>query len=186
MKYVLGVVGENGAGKDTFTTFFKAAVAPKRVTSIRFSDILYETLKLWGIEPTRTNLQNLAIIMDTQYGRGSLTNATNSRVNREPADIVVIEGVRWKTDVPMIRSFQNNILVYVTADADLRFERMRARGEKIGEGDITLEQFQREEKSNTELEIPNIGKSADYVLKNNGTVEEFRKDVEDFASKIIK
>ena len=184
MKYLIGVVGENGAGKDTFTTFFTAAAAPQTVSKHHFSDILYDTLEAWGIETTRANLQNLAIIMDREYGKGSVTRATRARISSDTADIVIVEGVRWKTDVPMIRSFKGRFLVYITAKSEIRFDRMKKRGEKAGERKITHEQFEREEKAGTEIDIPEIGASADFKIENNGTLDEFRSKVEAVFRKI--
>jgi dephospho-CoA kinase len=186
MKYLVGVVGENGAGKDTFTTFLTAAAAPLTVSKHRFSDVLYGTLNSWGIETTRANLQNMAIIMDRQFGKGSLTRAAQARIRSDKSDIAVIEGVRWKTDVPMIRSFKNSLLVYVTAKPKVRFERMRFRGEKAGENSVSFKQFELEEKAATELQIPEIGSKADYKIENNGTLDEFRTGVEVFVNNFIK
>lgn len=184
MKYIIGVVGENGVGKDTFTTFFRAAVAPLTVSKLHFSDVLYDTLRIWNTETTRSNLQALAIIMDGQYGKGSLTRATEARIKKQKADIIIVEGVRWKTDVPMIRSFPNSILVYVTAERDIRYKRMTARDKKIGETRIPHEQFLKEEKAATELDIPEIGRSADVKIENNGTLAAFREKVERFYEQI--
>ncbi len=180
MKYVIGVVGENGAGKATFTTFLKAAAAPKNVAFLRFSDVLVQTLNLWGIPLTRSNLQNLAIIMDGQYGKGSVTRATETRIKKKKADVIVVEGVRWKQDVPMIKGFPNSFLVYITADTRVRYERLKARGEKVDEKTKTYEQYLKEEKAGTEVEIPEIGAGADYKIENDGTIDELREKVEKF------
>ena len=184
MKYIIGVVGENGAGKDTFTTFFRATAAPLAVSRVRFSDVLYDTLKLWRIESSRTNLQNLAIIIDQQFGKGSVTSATEDRIKRQKGDIVVVEGIRWKQDVPMLRAFPNSVIVYITAKPEIRFERMKKRGDKTGESKITHEQFGREEKALTELEIPKIGKSADFKIDNDGSLDEFRQKVENLFTQL--
>lgn len=185
MKYLIALVGENGSGKDTFTLFFKAAAAPLSVSRVRFSDVLYDTLKTWGIELTRANLQDLAIIMDQKYGIGSVTRATEARIKRLKADIVIVEGIRWKQDVPMIRNFPNSKIVYVTADPSTRFERMLKRGQKVGENKLTGAQFDKEESALTELDIPQIGASADFKIENNGTIEEFRSKVEDFTKQLL-
>ena len=170
MVYIIVVIGENGAGKDTFTLFFRAAATPHSVAKVRFSDVLAQTLNLWGIPLTRSNLQNLAIIMDKQYGKGSVTRATETRIKKQKADSVVVEGIRWKTDVPMIRAFKNSVIVYVTAHAKTRFERMKVRAEKEDEAKKTYEQFEREDAAGTELDIPEIGAGADVRIENNGTL----------------
>ena len=186
MKYIIGVVGENGAGKDTFTTFFKAAAAPLVIAKHRFSDVLYETLNLWGIDTTRANLQDLAIVMDGKFGDGSVTRAAKSKIQKENADIIVLEGIRWKTDTAMIKGFDGSYIVYVTAKPKIRYERLKKRGDKVGEKETSFEQFEREEKAATELEIPQIGASADFKIVNNGTLDDFRKSVEKFAGEFIK
>ncbi|HVZ66927.1 MAG TPA: hypothetical protein VG917_01570 [Patescibacteria group bacterium] len=184
MRYIVGIVGENGAGKDNFTIFLKAAAAPRSVSRVRFSDVLVETLKLWGIDKTRANLQNLAIIMDKQFGPGTVTHAAEARLKRQKADIVIIEGIRWQTDVPMIKSMKNSFIVYVTASPKTRYARMKARAEKVGEDKATYEQFLKEEEAATETDIPKIGKTADFKIENDGDIDEFRKKVEEFYIKL--
>lgn len=185
MKYVIGLVGENGSGKDTFTTFFQAEAAPKKVEKVRFSDVLTETLNAWDIPLTRANLQNLAIIMDGQYGKGTLTHATSQRIHNNTSDIIILEGIRWATDVEMLKSFEKSILVYITADPKVRFDRMKARKEKVGERDLTYERFRQEEKAKTELDIPILGKKADFKIENNGSFKEFREKVKEFYNTLI-
>lgn len=184
MKAIIGLVGENGSGKDTFTTFFRAAAAPFSVRKLRFSDVLSDTLKMWDIELSRSNLQNLAIIMDNEYGKGTLTHATEKRIKEDGSDLIVLEGIRWHTDVPMLKKFENSYLVYVTADPNVRFDRLKQRGEKAGEADLTFERFGKEEQAATETQIPQIGKKADFKIENNGTLDEFREKVEKFYRSI--
>jgi len=185
-QYVIGLVGENGSGKDTFTTLFKAAAAPLKINKVRFSDILVDTLKQWDMPLTRANLQKLAIVMDEGYGKGTLTHATSKRIRDDDADITIIEGIRWMTDVQMIRKFKNSLLVYIAASPDVRFERLKERKQKLGEDKLTREQFENEEKEKTEIYIPKIGKIADMRIVNNGSLDEFRQKVKEFFKDHIK
>lgn len=185
MKLLIGIIGEKGGGKGTFTNIFKE-ISGLSPACIKSSDVLVDTLNMWGIPLTRINLQHLAIIMDGEYGKGSLSTAVKNRIAQTKEEIVFFEGIRWSTDVELLRSFPNNIFVYVTASAENRFERMKKRKEKIGEGDMSWEQFMKEEQEQTEIYIPDLAKQADVVVQNDGSEAEFKKAVTDFYTQKIK
>src|SRR5688572_17025142 len=105
MKIVIGLVGEKGSGKETFGNFLMEAAKGKKVKRIRFSDLLNFTLKLWDLPQTRENLQNLAVLMDTNFGTGTLTGAVSKQIQDLEADIVILDGVRWETDEYLVRGF---------------------------------------------------------------------------------
>lgn len=182
MSYVIGLVGECGAGKSTFINFLREMIVG-RVSRVGFSDVLVETLRLWGIESTRENLQKLAVIMENSYGQGILSQAVFLKASRaeHDSDIVIIDGIRWKSDVEMLKRFPNRLLIYITAKYKERFERMKARKEKIGENKKTFRQFLKEEKAPNEILIPQIGAGdAKFKFENNGSLSDFKKKIEDF------
>lgn len=184
-KTIIGLVGEKGSGKETFGNLLQEIAPQKKIVRVRSSDILSETLSIWDIPKTRENLQDLAIYMDQGFGKGTLSKAVFSRIEKVEADIVIFDGVRWQTDVDLIRKFPNNFLVYVTADLDVRFKRTKARKEKTSEEGTTLEQFTNEEKKLTEMDIPKIAESADFKIENNGNLEELKEKIKFLAEKII-
>ena len=51
---------------------------------------------------------------------------------------------------------------------------------------MTLEQFKKEGKAETEVQIPEIGKNADFTLENSGTIDEFRGKIEELAKKVLR
>jgi dephospho-CoA kinase len=176
MKKVIGLVGEKGSGKGTFVKFFSQIAQEKglSVVSVKSSDILSETLSSWGIDLTRSNLQQLAIIMNAKYGDTTLSHAVEMRITRllHSHDIVIYDGIRWNSDVAMVRKFSNNMLVYITAPSEVRYNRTRLRKEKVGEDIASFEQFMEEEKVSTETDIPRIGGSADVKIVNNSTEDQ--------------
>lgn len=181
---VVGIVGEKGAGKGTFVKFFKELYKGK-TADIRFSDLLKQTLDLWDIPTTRENLQKIAVVMRDGFNRDSLTHAISQRINNLDADVVLVEGVRWLTDEKMIRSFPKNKMVYITADVKLRYERLKRRNEKVGEGSTPYSQFLKEERAVNETLIPKIGKRADFRIDNNGTFDKLRDQVENFKRQLV-
>ena len=181
---LIGITGEIGSGKDTFSDHF-LKISDKKIVRMRFSDILKETLVQWSLPITRHNLQYLAIIMDREYGIGTLTNAIKERIKNQKADIVILEGIRWESDVDLLRSFEKSYLVYITADQEKRFERVKKRSEKIGENNLTIERFKTEDKEPTETHISKIGTGADLKIENNTTVEIFKSKIEDFYKSLF-
>lgn len=181
MKIVIGLVGEKGSGKGTFTRILKELIPQKNIVCIRFSDLLKETLILWDILLTRENLQDIAVVMDKGFGKGTVTHAVYKRIEKEKADIVIIDGVRWPTDVDMIRKFKHNFLIYITAGLKIRYERIKARKEKTGEEKTNLRQFLKEERALTEKFIPKIGKKADFIIENNKGLENLAVKVREFC-----
>ncbi len=180
-KIYIGLVGEKGGGKDTVMKFVERLLPKKRTVQIRFSDILTDTLNIWALPRTRANYQKLSPSFRKTYGPSTLANAVRARAEAAKADIVFLNGVRWWEDVTMLRSLRKNgvrsFLVYITAPARVRYERLRNRGEKAGEKNATLKQFMKEEKAYTEIFIPKIGKKADVIIKNTSTMDEFLEAV---------
>lgn len=185
MKIIIGLVGEKGSGKETFGNLLQELIPEKKIVRIRSSDILSETLTLWDIPKTRENLQDLAIYMDQGFGKGTLSHAVFARIEKMDADIVIFDGVRWETDVDLIRKFPKNFLVYVTASLETRFERIKTRKEKAFEEGTTLKQFMHEEKKLTELQIPKIGKEADFKIENNTSLQDFKTQVKKFIELLV-
>lgn len=191
MKLVIGLVGEKGSGKQTFVNFFKEIAtspsAPQNdivVRQVRFSDILAQTLLLWDIPITRSNLQQLSLSMDKTFGSKSLAHAARFNVANEDADVVIFDGIRGKEQFKMIKAYPKSLIIYVTAEQNLRYQRLNKRSEKVGEAGLSYEQFMQEEKVKTETQVPKIGKKADFKIENNGTLNEFKAKIKAFMSSI--
>ncbi len=184
MQTVLGLVGEKGSGKETFTIFLEELAPNKKIAHIRFSDLLKETLEDWSLPQTRENLQKLAVVLNTGFGEGTLSHAICERVKNTQAEIIVIDGVRWDSDVELVRTFDKNFLIYITADLETRFERLKKRGEKQDEETTSFEQFKKEEQAPNEILISQIGSKADFKLENNGSFEELKTKIADLYKKL--
>ncbi|HUC01569.1 MAG TPA: hypothetical protein VMA75_01535 [Candidatus Paceibacterota bacterium] len=185
MKLVIGIVGAPLAGKETCANTLEKLLVEDGYTVSRhtFSEILKETLDLWGIPRGRDNEQKMAIVMnaDTGFGDGALSRAMRHRLVGDTADVTILDGVRWLGDERMIRGLNDEgiktILIYISADPKVRHARLLARN-RSGEGATTWEKFMEQEKVRTEVDIPDIGSRAEIVLENNyDDVEHFERDI---------
>lgn len=185
MKLVIGIVGAPLAGKETCANVLEQLLVEDGYSVSRqtFSDVLRDTLDLWDLPHTRDNLQKMAIVMnaDTGFGDGALSHAVQKRLMDDPADVAILDGVRWLGDEKMIRELEDEgiktILVYVTADPKVRYARLVARN-RAGEAATTWEDFARQEQARTEVDIPDIGSRAEITLENNyEDVEPFKRDI---------
>ncbi|MEN9649828.1 MAG: hypothetical protein RL094_795 [Candidatus Parcubacteria bacterium] len=186
MALIIGLVGQKGSGKGTFIDLLRDIAPDKKIVRVGSVDVLKETLALWDIPQNRRNLQDLAIIMDQRYGIGSLSHAVQLRIEQIDADIVVFDGIRWDTDVAVLRSFNQNFLVYVTADVKTRYTRTKTRHEKVGEDTTTYEQFVEEEKVATELKIADIGAVANVKIDNGGSLDEYKTQVTEVYKELLE
>lgn len=181
---VIGLVGEKGSGKETVGNYIVQLLSDKKVMHIKFSDLLKETLDLWSLPATRTNLQDLAIIMDQHFGVGTLANAMFNRIQKMDAEIVILDGVRWDADVALINTFKKHYLFYVTAELKTRFERISKRIEKVGEGK-DFKQFLKEEQKPNEISISRLGSRADFKIENNANKAKLKKIINEIFNKIV-
>lgn len=185
MSLIIGIVGENGGGKDSFAKAVAGYRPDITVESFRSSDILLETLNAWSIPATRHNFQALAVAMDNTFGKGMLSRAMDLRMRQSKASVVIWNGVRWASDVEVIRSFEHHLLLYLTAEPELRYQRLNGRGEKVDEVGMSYDQFLQEEQAPTEREIPKIGATADLTFHNNGSLDAFMGQVKSFCDQHI-
>jgi dephospho-CoA kinase len=185
MKLVIGIVGSPLAGKETCANLLEKLLIEDGYSVSRhtFSEILRETLDLWGIPHGRDNEQKMAIIMNAEagFGDGALSRAMKHRIMHEDVDVTILDGVRWLGDEKMLRSLNDEgiktIMIYISADARVRYARLLARN-RAGEAATTWEDFSRQEKVRTEVEIPDIGSRAEIALDNNyDDVEHFERDI---------
>ncbi len=184
-KIIIGLIGEKGAGKGTVSDYLI-----EKYGAVHFgtSKILRRTLEDLHLPVTRDNLIKLALVLKEGYGPSVIIDSLIQDMEKSDADIIIADGIRMHGDVePFQKHYGDNFyLAYVTADLKLRFERTKARKEKDGEENATLEQFLEEEGKLTEISIHEIGRHAQFEINNNGTAKELKEQAEKMMQKLLK
>ena len=178
---VIGLVGEGGSGKDTVAGYLERRYG---VVLLRFSDPIKELLRLFFDQPSREDQSWVGSTFKERFGKDIFIRAVDRRIRAAGSGIFSINGIRYEEDARFVQSFAKHAVIYVTADQRLRWERSQRRGEK-SDDTMDFETFCRLESTlETEKNIGEIGKRADYSICNEGTPEELFVSVDRIMGEI--
>jgi len=180
MRKIIGLVGETGAGKDTFADY--VAEKNKNVFVFRFSQPLTEALKIFLKEIKKEDQQWLATCLRERFGKDILAQAIKKRIESIREGIIILNGVRMWEEYEMIRSLKGR-MIYITASPKIRWQRLQTRKEKKDDK-ISYKKFLKLEKAETEILISKIGRKADFKIENNKTRKEFYQKIDQTLKKL--
>lgn len=169
----IGLIGRKGSGKGTV-----AKILHKEYGAVvfRYSDLLREILTILSIPQSRENLITLSETARDKFGQDVLQKAMSSRVRGAAQVLVVIDGLRRAEDLPA--NLGELKLISVDAPLEIRYERIRQRGENVGETAFSLDQFREEELAPTEVTIGEIEHLAWRHIDNSGDHEQLRTQIQ--------
>lgn len=179
---IIGVVGQNGSGKDEVLKYLKARHG---VPFLATGDIVREIAAKQGIEPTRSNLGELSDSYFRKYGKGHFIKMAVDRIFQNGWKTAGISGIRSPEDVAILRNIlgRDFVLIAVTvADAQVRYRRMLKRGEDRDRN--TIEQFRQQDEAEENLfHITDAMMQADYTISNDGTLEALHAAIDTLVDK---
>lgn len=181
MKLVVGLSGKIGSGKTVVSKYLASRYGANQM---RFSQILMDILERLHIPAEREALQKLGHALRSSVGEDVIVNAFREDVAKNHSEFIVVDGIRYPNEVDMLRSFENNILLYVDAPAEVRYQRCVERNEK-GEGGISFNGFLAAEKRKTERHLDSVAELSDYVIENTGSIEELHRRVDEILEEHI-
>jgi dephospho-CoA kinase len=178
---IIGLVGEKLAGKDTTANYL---VDKYEASHFRFTHILDEILEVLNLEVSRKNEIDLGLSLRKVFGEHVLVNALEKRVRASWTKIIVVNGIRMD-EMEIVKSWGAKI-IYITAPAELRFDRYKNRREKADDAQMNLEEFKHQDQGPTELKIPELGKNADYKIVNTGSLDDLHAKIDEIVKPLMK
>lgn len=182
---ILAAVGKNGTGKD----FFLDYVAQKYgFPMISIGDVVRELATKDGLELTRDTLHATSKKYMGEFGQTFFPEMIVKKIKESDAPNYLVSGIRPPSDIEIFRkAFGDDFILVdvVISDDEVRYQRMIARGserdgksvEKLRENDLHEEEIFHTSESE---------KMANYVIKNDGGVEDFYAAVDNFYETVLK
>ena len=181
MQKIIVLAGEIACGKGTIVKYLEEKYGAK---SVRFSTILRDIIARLYLEESRENLQKLSTCLRQTFSEDILSYAIAEDAKKIKNQVVLLDGARRESDIKYLKEISGFMLVYIEADPKVCYERMILRGENSGEKQKTFEEFLTEREQEAEIQIRSLKKMADFVLDNNGSQDDLKKQVDEMLKEI--
>jgi len=175
---IIGITGTIGAGKGTVVDHL---IKNKNFKHFSARNFLVEEIKKRGMENNRDSMVAVANDLRLKFGPGFIAEELFNKALKSNEN-AVIESLRTIGEIETLRKKGNFTLLAVDADPKIRYERIIVRGTTTD--NISFEKFLADEQREMESTDPNKQnlseciKRADYVIRNNGSIEELNEKIE--------
>ncbi|MFP4116338.1 MAG: AAA family ATPase [Candidatus Aenigmatarchaeota archaeon] len=179
---ILGLTGPIGAGKDAVSDYL---AENHGFRSFGGGNIVRKVADERGIEPTRENLQDLGEECRDEEGNGFIGKKAAKMIGKSDGRKFVVNGIRNPEEVEVLREEFGDgfVLIYVRADEETRFERLKSRG-RTGDPK-TFEEFRQQDREDRKrFKMDETFSMADIELSNEGTLRELHERVEEALSNL--
>lgn len=179
-KLIFGFVGEISSGKGTACQYLADKYdAP----SYRFSTMLRDILQRLHMDISRDHMQRLSQVLREEFGQDTLAKVIAQDVNADPNLVVTVDGIRRDADIQYLREIPGFVLVYLTAEQKIRYERITSRGENTDDVKKTFEQFVQDQQAEAEQQIVKTASGADERIDNNGSLQDLQNALDELVKK---
>jgi len=179
---IIALVGMTGSGKSTVAEILKRKYG---FPVVRFGDVTDDILRQRGLEQNEKNERMIREELRKKYGMEAYAKLSKPRMDEalKERGVVVVDGLySWEEYLYLKGEYGDElILIHVFASPKTRYKRVSERDVRP----LTEEEARERDRS----EIENLHKGgpiamADFVLINEGSLEELEKGLEDILQKL--
>lgn len=182
-KIILGIAGEIASGKDTVGRYLSEQ---HEALLLRFSQPLRDILDRLQMDQNRENMAKISLYLRKAFGEDILSKVIMEDAEKSEVDFVVVDGVRRLPDILHMESDEHFYFAYIEANPEKRYERLTKRRQNVDDATKTAVQFEKDAKLETELQIRDLKERAEFIIRNDGTLEELHAQVDDIVATLRK
>ncbi|MBM3435296.1 MAG: hypothetical protein FJY07_03645 [Bacteroidetes bacterium] len=183
---LLGITGTLGSGKGAVVEYL---VREKGFAHFSVREFLLEEIRKRGLAENRDSMRVVANELREKNSPSFITDRLFEQVLKKGKN-AVIESIRAPGEVESLRRKGNFYLLATDAEPQVRFQRIRKRNSETDQvGYETFIENERREMTSSDPNNQNLQKCrdmADFVLVNNGSVNELFRKVEEVFEKIME
>jgi len=177
---LIGIGGTDGSGKDSLGEYLRDE---HDWAFVSVTDLLRQEAKKRSIKLGRDTLRVISAEWRRKHGLGILVDKAVSNYD-EKSKGLVLASLRNPGEADKVHEL-GGIVVWVDANPEVRYARIMARN-RGSEDHVTFEQFQSEEKAQSNFEgdeatlsLSGVKSRADIFIDNSGSdIEDYKKQVE--------
>ena len=180
---IIGLTGENCSGKGTIADYLKK----KGFGYYSLSDVIREELQKDGKEITRDALIKKGNEL-REKDAAELAKIISKKLNQEKNRNYIIDSIRNPFEAKELMKLPGFTLVYVTAPAQIRFERMVARGREADPKEfkefLALEDAERLNMDERKQNIEKTAALAKKIIVNDGDFSKLYDDIDHLLAEL--
>jgi dephospho-CoA kinase len=180
-KVIIGLAGEIASGKDTVWQYL---MERHGAAHFEFSDVLKDILNRLHLPIVRANLANLAEGLRHTFDEDALARTIALDVEDCDAQFIVVSGIRKIGELKHLKELPGFRLMFIDVDIKTRYERIVRRGQKADDMTKTFEEFERDNQHAADSDVVRLKDLADFVVVNEGSVEELQRQLDVIMQKL--
>lgn len=182
-KIILGTAGEIASGKDAVGDYLALKYGALK---LRFSQPLRDILDRVHLDQNRENMAKLSLYLRKAFGEDILSKVILDEAEASDIEFVVVDGIRRFPDMVHMETDPNFYFCYVDASPEVRFERLTKRRQNVDDATKTAVQFEKDAKLETEAGIAELKERAEFVIDNDGTLDELHAQIDGVVEALKK
>lgn len=171
---IVGFVGMPGSGKGVASQIAREM----GISVVVMGDVIREEAARQGLLPTDANLGRIGSDLRKEEGADAVARRTLELARATGEEVVVVDGLRSREEADFFRANADEFyLIEICAPVQARLTRLATRGRPDDPELTERRALERREERELSWGMREAMRTADITLKNDGDLEEFRRNV---------